>query len=1535
MNEQNATQVIRRALVEIKRLKRELNTQTYTQPIAIIGMSCRLPGGSYSPETYWDLLKNGREGLCDVPENRWDSKKYYDEDPGKPAKIYTQKLNFLAEGVSLFDPRLFVISPREAQEMDPQQRLLLELSWEALERAGYAPKSLKGQSVGVFMGIITAEYALLPRDLDTTGPHTMTGLLNSMASGRIAHAFGFHGPALSIDTACSSSMVSIHQACKSIQDKECDTAIAGGAGIMLSPLPMLNLCKLHALAKDGRCKTFSALGDGYGRGEGAGVVVLKRLDLAQKDGDPILAVIEASNINHDGHSSGLTVPNGKAQQQLLEQTLSRANIPPRDIGYVELHGTGTSLGDPIEFQSLVGVFGKDRSPDKPLMLGTCKANIGHLEAAAGIASVIKTVLCLKNKAVPPHINCDEINPRIQLHRIPAILPDSYQNWETQDNEIRRVGISSFGFSGTNAFMVIKEAPVLEHKSSELSQDRDKHILTITAQSKSALNELVMRYKKYVADPTVTDLASFAYTINVARSHFSWRAACVWSDKEELIRGLSSVGSEKDSNSNTYYLAATVDSEKKITIIFPGKLSGSITQLASVIASCSQFSKTYLQCETCFAAYTSSSLRQLLTMPTEHFASNTLDQAAIVFSVSYSFYKLFHHLGIKIGTVYAEGEGVYSMAASTGLVSLEQAIMGLINRYSDIGSNETTPQYKFTMPQLRVILPGNSDPLKRSQLSDPTLLECAYGGTFDKETLLKLFGEETLMFELDTTPEMTGRIYTDKSSCLSTYLSSLSWDGIINFVAECYSRGHNIKWNLFDQGFQRKKLDCPTYPFQRRSYWIKSSTKILPSEQLVSQQTIETTTANPFEGRILSSPLQETMVVFNIGPKSIPSLTDTHNIVHIGHFFEMLTSGLKKLEKQHNHIQFLSFDFVLIVAEREDKDIHLILKSLGDSTQFSFHAQGKHAEDWSQHVHGVMVELPPHNKEPEKHNFDSIKSRCINEMSGDKFYLNMEKKGVVLGTSVQWLDQIWYRNGEALSKFRIATTEEAPNSYELRMHPGVWASCFQLLHSTLDDTVHTDVRFVLVGMRELDIFETEHTSTLWCHVTSLGHPDENGILDGKFTLYTDTGCVVAHCHGCEMKEQAVEKESDIVCEGDPEIVSVLDNAESIDHQLELIIGYIKEILCELLKVLDDEIGVSESINQLGMDSLVGFELRDKINKQFGTPVPIATLLTGPTPKELAQAIQKDFVNSRKNATVDVGCHSEKDKESNTITIPAYSEISMDKAKWLQRDSTDSTGIRLYCLPYGGGSASVYKTWQSAFSDDISVIPIQLPGRQDRIHERPIESMQEMVETLTEVLGNDLNQPYALYGHSAGALVAYAWAQYLSDTANPIPEHLIVGGFTAPYISSPYLGVVKKTFIDNGFAGIPSVDEFVQQAKLFPTKIKKCMAKISDATGIDLHASFDNQEFSDVIMPLLVADSKLVSSFNPNNTNRLEIPIAALHGTDDDRVPILGMRAWKSLTSKSFSVKTFSGDHFFLHADQSEQKVIDHISDLLIIQHQEVV
>ncbi|MFN6535678.1 MAG: type I polyketide synthase, partial [Nostoc sp. EkiNYC01] len=460
--EQNNINQLQRALLALKEMRGKLEAieRAKTEPIAVIGMACRFPGGADNPDAFWQILQHGVDTIQEIPQERWDTAAYYSPNPDAEGKSYIRYGGFLKD-VDLFDANFFEISPREAVSTDPQQRLLLEVSWEALENAGQCIERLSQTQTGVFIGVMNNDYSrLYSGNSNSIDTYFGTGNSFSFISGRLSYILGLQGPSLVVDTACSSSLVSLHLACQSLRSGECDQALAGGVNLILSPDTNIFLSKMRAVAPDGRCKSFDASADGYTRGEGCGVLVLKRLSDAVAAGDSILALIRGSAVNHDGPSGGLTVPSGPAQQKLLRQALANSRVAPQQVSYIEAHGTGTSLGDPIEINALASVLCEQRSFEQPLVVGSVKTNIGHLEAAAGVAGVIKVILSLQHQKIPPHLHLKQPNPHIPWQELPLAIHTTAKPWHSE-NDTRIAGVSSFGLSGTNAHVVIEAAPVFE------------------------------------------------------------------------------------------------------------------------------------------------------------------------------------------------------------------------------------------------------------------------------------------------------------------------------------------------------------------------------------------------------------------------------------------------------------------------------------------------------------------------------------------------------------------------------------------------------------------------------------------------------------------------------------------------------------------------------------------------------------------------------------------------------------------------------------------------------------------------------------------------------------------------------------------------------------------------------------------------------------------------------------------------------------------------------------------------------------------
>ncbi|MBV8414100.1 MAG: SDR family NAD(P)-dependent oxidoreductase [Verrucomicrobia bacterium] len=502
------------------------------EPIAIVGAEVRLPGNA-NLQSFWHLLLNKYDAVGRVPANRWDSDYYYDPDFSKPGRIYTQEGAFL-DRIEEFDAEFFRLSPREALSLDPQQRLLLEVTWEALENAGIRPSALAGTTTGVFIGISSNDYAqrFAVDDPSRIDAYFVTGNSLNAAAGRISYILGLQGPSLAIDTACSSSLVAVHLACQSLRAGECEIALVGGVNLVLSPLGFIAACRARMLAPDGRCKTFDASADGYGRGEGCGIVVLKRLSDALSNGDTVEGLIRSSAVNQDGASSGLTVPNGLAQEKLIAQALNAARLRPNQISYLETHGTGTSLGDPIEYRAAVTSYGKDRA--RPLILGAVKANIGHLESAAGIAGFIKTMLVLQHRTVPPQPHFSTPNPYIPWEELPAIVPRSEL---ALDEAERFAAVSSFGATGTNAHIILEAAPRPPMKSRSV-RNQPRCLLVFSAKAPGALVDLARAYTRLAESRPNVELADVCYSAATGRDAFTNRAAVIaadWADLESKLK----------------------------------------------------------------------------------------------------------------------------------------------------------------------------------------------------------------------------------------------------------------------------------------------------------------------------------------------------------------------------------------------------------------------------------------------------------------------------------------------------------------------------------------------------------------------------------------------------------------------------------------------------------------------------------------------------------------------------------------------------------------------------------------------------------------------------------------------------------------------------------------------------------------------------------------------------------------------------------------------------------------------------------------
>ncbi|MGZ5581273.1 MAG: aminotransferase class III-fold pyridoxal phosphate-dependent enzyme [Methylobacter sp.] len=658
------TQLMQNALREIQNLRAKVSDleKHSKEPIAVIGIGCHFPGGAENPEKFWQLLSEGIDAVTEVPAQRWSIDDYYDADPDAPGKMHTRYGGFLKARIDEFDPQFFGMTPREVLSLDPQQRLLMETTWQALENANIAPDSLFKTRTGVYVGMAAGDYAhkVLNADSRYLDAYYETGNALSVAAGRLSYLLGLTGPGMVVDTACSSSLVALHLACQALRSGECDQAIVGGVNVMVTPANSIAFSTAHMLSADGRCKTFAESADGYGRGEGCGVVILKRLQAAIDDKDRILAVIRGSAVNQDGASGGLTVPNGVSQQAVIKQALANAGIKPEQVSYIEAHGTGTRLGDPIEINSLAEVFGKGDPRQSPLWVGSVKTNFGHLEAAAGIAGFIKTVLALQHRHLPKHLHFNSPSPQIDWQRMPIQV--AAQGFDWQDLAGSRIaGVSSFGFSGTNAHVIVEQ--YVPNDAPAVAVEDNHHLLLLSAKTDAALADLTADYRLFLqSEPRLADVAIASA---IGRNHEAKRLAIVGETHEQLQQALAGY-------------SVTDVSNTEVVFLFTGQGAQYVNMGRELYESQPVFAETLDACDRYCREQLQFSLLDLL-YPNEaaQADSGRINQTAYtqpaLFAIEYALAQIWQSWGVQPSAVAGHSIGEYVAACVAGVFSWQDGL----------------------------------------------------------------------------------------------------------------------------------------------------------------------------------------------------------------------------------------------------------------------------------------------------------------------------------------------------------------------------------------------------------------------------------------------------------------------------------------------------------------------------------------------------------------------------------------------------------------------------------------------------------------------------------------------------------------------------------------------------------------------------------------------------------------------------------------------------------------------------------------------
>lgn len=1227
-----------KALIELKKTKNKLRTLegAKSEPIAIIGMGCRFPGGAETPASFWQLLNQGVDAIGEVPASRWDIDAYYDPEPGTPGKMYTRHGGFLSQ-VDGFDAQFFGISPREATSLDPQQRLLLEVSWEALEDAHLVPSQLSETASGVFLGVCLNDYSrLLSAEPERIDAYVGTGTSPSAVAGRLSYFLGLQGPSLVVDTACSSSLVSVHLACQSLRAKECDLALAGGVNLLLSPEGTINFCQARMMAPDGRCKTFDASADGYTRGEGCGMIVLKRLSDAIDDGDTILALIRGAAVNHDGPSGGLTVPNGLSQQAVIRHALKNAHVKAAEVSYIESHGTGTSLGDPIEIEALGAVYGQKR--EQPLIVGSVKTNIGHLEGAAGIAGIIKVVLSLQNHAIPAHLNFSEPNPHIPWHELAVNVPTEPQSWPEIEGK-RIAGVSSFGFSGTNAHLVLEAAPapVREAEKSNngeagaIAAERPYHLLTLSAKTEAALNALAESYSQYLS--TSPAWADVCFTANTRREHFSHRLTLVANSSQKAHQELAAfVADSKSAISVVTGQAAS--KAPKIAFLFTGQGSQYVEMGRGLYESEPTFRFWFEHCNKLYQAQrrqrtggnVGPSLLEVLYGNRADGAS-LLDETAYtqpaLFALEYALAQLWKSWGIEPDYVCGHSVGEYVAACVAGVFSLEDGLKliserGRLMQRTERGemvailASESQIQAALhnydvslaainTLPWLTaqpdgplgVVISGQSQAIQamieelqrqgvktkrlsvkqafHSSLMDPILLpfkrvaqQVSYasprlslvsnlsGDIATDEiataeywcdhirqpvrfatSMERLYEQGVELFvEIGPKPVLLGmgrRCLPDK---YGRWLPSLrpagaDWQQMLYSLGELYVRGVQVEWAGFYGDVALPRVVLPTYPWQRRRYWVEPKQEKRPRHAGMAM--------HPLLGQRLhvagSKEIRfESQISLN--EPRLAYLSD-HCIFELPilpatAYLEMANAaGAEQFKTDDLALEnVLIHQALRLPPTGEATTLQLILTSSGtDKYAFQISSLASQGEaeatspSWTVHSSGQLKRATGDAKEQlaSTHQADlpTLQAQHNEEVDVEAYYQRCHAQGLNYGPRFQGIEAL-FRDGmeSALGLIRLPKGLSSSSKVH-KLHPVLLDACFQLLGVLFSDEKLSDI-FVPVGVERLQVYAPP-SREVWSHAQLRPVGSNEELLNADFRLFGPDGDVIALVTGLQLKK----------------------------------------------------------------------------------------------------------------------------------------------------------------------------------------------------------------------------------------------------------------------------------------------------------------------------------------------------------------------------------------------------------------------------------
>lgn len=1165
-----------------------------TRAIAIVGMGCRFPGGADSPELFWSLLKSGGDAAQPIPIERWDNRRYFAAGKYKPGKVYVDTGCFIDQ-VDRFYPERYGISGIEAELMDPQQRLLLDVCYEALQSAGYSPHALAGQDAGVFMGVMTQDYLQLTHNVREHSFYVGTGSANSVVAGRIAHVFGLMGPTMTVDTACSSSLVTVQLACLNLRSRTCDMALAGGVSLQLSPEALVLECAGGMLSPSGRCRTFDADADGFLRGEGCGVVVLKRLPDALAQGDPILGIIRGGAITHDGTSGGLTVPNGLSQQRALEKALSDAAVKALEVSYIEAHGTGTSLGDPIELTALANVYGAGRDGDNPLTIGSVKTNIGHAEAAAGIAGLLKVVLSLQHAAIAPHLHLRRRNPRFDWSRAAFLIPDTLLDWEAPVP--RKAGISSFGLSGTNAHLILEEY-VEKRPERAPAPDGFVPLAVVANVDLHGLRADTAAYAKAlgpVRDLNSVALADAAFTLCTSRADSSHRAVMLARSAAELIANLNALASGDLTGATCTLVNAPMDppgiafqlSDSPCAVQWSEAGPGYYDQYSAFRESIDECVE-YLQ----YSGYSSLTPRKLLTT---HAADLPKPLTAAILQMAYA--RLLLTLGLKPQLWVAPGVSVFCAARLIGALSTDQALEALLRREDEASLLQLVNAMQLENVSTAIYFEPQTSLSDRSNAVIQQRLQSAF--TVQQGRLAEL--------QKHTLPLAEGCLSGHLTATWQAQLPSLS-----ALMVQLARAGVPIDWSTYYAPAQPRRVVLPATHFPSKRYWVAAQLTETPEPR------------NP-AGEFISALDHNRYIHFALQSDKLESLSEHRvrgaNVLSAAASLTLLLRSLPAQDRRR-HVLLEGVRFLRPVSFAEQLAVQLVVTPEGGAQLYAAADSAAAVPDWQPFASAAGVRSPEAAL-PLEHmvatSLEALRRPPDATVEHEAFYANYIPTGLELGPTYQRIRQISRSTTHVLARIDNLITDQAPD-------PRVLDACLQAVNFVAEPGAQdTRALFLPFSIERLRIEGWPESGELRCIVEFLPAASSSTELCYDLTILDEQRRACAQMDhvvfkrvaataltdhkGTEQQRDPPPQEARAAAQGDFESLPY-------DQQQAFISQLLRTQLCGFLKITPEVIGDTRPFFDLGMDSVVAVDFSLQLSDVLAVDVSVEKIFDYPTVATLA-------------------------------------------------------------------------------------------------------------------------------------------------------------------------------------------------------------------------------------------------------------------------------------------------------------------------------